>query len=127
VSRIAVALAALADGQMVVVADDSDRENEGDLVMAADAMTTQAMAYFLRHGSGIVCVALTDERADALGLPLMVEDSTDQHQTAFTVTVDHMSAGTGISAADRCATVTALAAVGTRPATFWIQEEPPWE
>lgn len=115
-SRIAAALTALADGQMVVVADDSDRENEGDLVMAADAMTTQAMAFFLRHGSGIVCVALTDERADALGLPLMVDDSTDQHRTAFTVTVDHMSVGTGISAADRCTTVTALAAVGTHPA-----------
>jgi 3,4-dihydroxy 2-butanone 4-phosphate synthase/GTP cyclohydrolase II len=115
VSRIAAALTALAAGQMVVVADDSDRENEGDLVMAADAMTAQAMAFFLRHGSGIVCVALTDERADALGLPLMVEDSTDLHRTAFTVTVDHISVGTGISAADRCTTVTALAHVGTRP------------
>jgi 3,4-dihydroxy 2-butanone 4-phosphate synthase/GTP cyclohydrolase II len=115
VSRIAAALTALAAGQMVVVADDSDRENEGDLVMAADAMTAQAMAFFLRYGSGIVCVALTDERADTLGLPLMVEDSTDLHRTAFTVTVDHISVGTGISAADRCTTVTALADVGTRP------------
>ena len=114
-SRIAAALTALAAGQMVVVADDSDRENEGDLVMAADAMTAQAMAFFLRYGSGIVCVALTDERADALGLPLMVEDSTDLHRTAFTVTVDHVSVGTGISAVDRCTTVTALAHVGTRP------------
>lgn len=117
-SRIAAALAALTAGQMVVVADDSDRENEGDLVMAAGSMTAQAMAFFLRHGSGIVCAALTEARADMLNLPLMVADNTDTHKTAFTVTVDHVSVGTGISAADRCATVNALAAAETRPGEF---------
>jgi 3,4-dihydroxy 2-butanone 4-phosphate synthase/GTP cyclohydrolase II len=113
--QLRTAVEALARGGMVVVADDSDRENEGDLVVAARAMTTDQMAFFLRHGSGIVCVAMPDARADALDLPLMVVNNTESHGTAFTVSVDHASVGTGISAADRLATVRALAEPGTRP------------
>jgi 3,4-dihydroxy 2-butanone 4-phosphate synthase/GTP cyclohydrolase II len=105
----------LAAGGMVVVADEHDRENEADLIMAAGAMTTEHMAFFLRHGSGIVCAPMNDTRAAALDLPLMVEHNTESHGTAFTVSVDHMSVGTGISPADRAATVRALAAHGTRP------------
>lgn len=110
------ALAALRAGDMVVVADERDREDEGDLVMAASAMTTGQMAFYLRHGSGIVCAPINAATADRLALPLMVEDNTDSHRTAFTVTVDHVSAGTGISAADRAATVRALADPATTPA-----------
>jgi 3,4-dihydroxy 2-butanone 4-phosphate synthase/GTP cyclohydrolase II len=110
------ALEALAAGRMVVVADDRDREDEGDLVMAASMMTAEQMAFFLRHGSGIVCVPMPDARAEALGLPLMVEQNTDSHGTAFTVSVDHASVGTGISAPDRSATVRALADPTTRAA-----------
>lgn len=109
------ALEVLARGGMVVVADDDDRENEGDLVMAADAMTEADMVFYLRHGSGIVCATVTEQRAHELELPLMVQDNTDLHGTAFTVTVDHVSTGTGISAADRAATVRAISDVTTRP------------
>ena len=99
----------------MVVADEHDRENEADLVMAAAAMTADDMAFFLRHGSGIVCTPMNDARATELELPLMVEHNTESHGTAFTVSVDHLSVGTGISPADRAATVRAVAARGTRP------------
>jgi 3,4-dihydroxy 2-butanone 4-phosphate synthase/GTP cyclohydrolase II len=108
-------VARLRRGGAVLVADDRDRENEGDLVCAAEFMTEDDMAFFLRHGSGIVCAPMSDARADALGLPLMVGDNTDAHGTAFTVTVDHAGVGTGISAADRTLTVRALADPATRP------------
>ena len=114
-SSLHEALAALAAGGMVVVADEYDRENEADLVMAAAAMTADDMTFFLRHGSGIVCTPMNDARAAELDLPLMVEHNTESHGTAFTVSVDHLSVGTGISPADRAATVRAMAARGTRP------------
>lgn len=113
-SSVEAAVAAVSAGQMVVVTDDSWREDEGDLVMAASTMSQQDMRFFLRHGSGIVCVPMTDERADTLGLPLMVQNNTDRFGTAFTVTVDHRTASTGISAADRLGTVAALADPATR-------------
>jgi 3,4-dihydroxy 2-butanone 4-phosphate synthase / GTP cyclohydrolase II len=103
------AVAALAEGRMVVVVDDADREDEGDLIVAAEFVTTAQMAFMVRHGTGIVCTPLSAERAEELRLPQMVLDNTDAHGTAFTVSVDHMSTGTGVSAADRAATVRALA------------------
>jgi 3,4-dihydroxy 2-butanone 4-phosphate synthase/GTP cyclohydrolase II len=112
------AIAAIARGEIVVVADDEDRENEGDLIMAADAATPEAIAFFVRHTSGVICVGLTGERCDDLDLTPMVRanQNTESHGTAFTVTVD-LAEGTttGISAADRAATLRALAdpAVGT--------------
>lgn len=112
------ALAALRTGHMIVVADSGDRENEGDLVMAAAAITTQQMAFYLRHGSGIVCTPMTGETADGLGLPTMVEVNTDPHGTAFTVSVDECTVGTGISATDRATTVRALGARSVDPARF---------
>jgi 3,4-dihydroxy 2-butanone 4-phosphate synthase/GTP cyclohydrolase II len=107
--HVADALAALRAGEMVVVVDDFDRENEGDLVMAASAMTAEKMAFYLRHGSGIVCTPMCDRLADELDLPLMVTQNRDRHRTAFTVSVDERSVGTGISAEDRAVTVRALA------------------
>lgn len=112
---VEAALAALSRGRPVVVADDTDRENEGDLVASAAQMTPELMAFFLRHGSGIVCTPMPERRAAELDLPPMTAANTDHHGTAFTVSVDHVSTGTGISAADRAATVRALADPALRP------------
>jgi 3,4-dihydroxy 2-butanone 4-phosphate synthase/GTP cyclohydrolase II len=108
---IELALQELADGGMVVVVDDEDRENEGDLVMAASHVTPADVAFMVRHTSGVLCVALTGERCDALALPLMVgSENSEQQRTAFTHTVDVATGTTtGISAADRSATIRALA------------------
>ncbi|MEW2504775.1 bifunctional 3,4-dihydroxy-2-butanone-4-phosphate synthase/GTP cyclohydrolase II [Amycolatopsis sp. NPDC047767] len=108
------AVAALAAGRMIVVTDAADRENEGDLVLPAAVADAEQLAFIVRHTTGIVCAPMTAERADALRLPPMVEDNTDAHGTAFTVTVDHVGSGTGVSAADRAKTLRALAAPGTR-------------
>ncbi len=112
---VRAALARLADCGMVVVADDKDRENEGDLICGAEHMTEEMMVFFLRHGSGIVCTPMSNERATQLDLPLMVEDNTESHRTAFTVTVDHADVSTGISAVDRAITVRALGSATTAP------------
>ena len=86
-SALAVkALAAIGRGEVVIVTDDEDRENEGDLMMAADAATTEALAFFLEHTSGVVCAALPGSRLDELDLPLMVSDNQEAQRTAFTVT-----------------------------------------
>ena len=104
------AIAAIAAGEFVVVVDDEDRENEGDLIIAADAITPEAMAFLVRHSSGVVCCAITGERADELHLPQMVETNHDAMGTAFTVTVDATDGTTtGISAADRARTCRVLA------------------
>lgn len=103
-------------GGMVVVVDDEDRENEGDLIMAAEDATPEAMAFFLEHTSGLFCVPLEGDRADALDLPLMVVANTEVQRTAFTVSVDYRhGTTTGISASDRAATIRALVDPATRP------------
>jgi 3,4-dihydroxy 2-butanone 4-phosphate synthase / GTP cyclohydrolase II len=110
------ALTALAAGQMVVVLDDKGRENEGDLIIAADHATPEAIAFIVRHTTGIVCVAIEGARADALGLDPMVSSNSDRHGTAFTVTVDAKAGtSTGVSAADRSRTVAALIDPATKP------------
>jgi 3,4-dihydroxy 2-butanone 4-phosphate synthase/GTP cyclohydrolase II len=108
-------LAALAAGGMVVVVDDADREDEGDLVVAADLVTAAQVAFLVRHTTGIICAPMTAERVDALRLPQMVADNTDAHGTAFTVSVDSVDTGTGVSAEDRARTLRALADPGTIP------------
>ncbi|MGY1644288.1 GTP cyclohydrolase II [Geodermatophilus sp. SYSU D00703] len=116
-STIFDALTALTNGGMVLVVDDEDRENEGDLIMAAEYASTDAVAFFLEHTSGFLCVAIEEARADALGLGLMVPDNTEAHRTAFLVSVDHRHGTTsGISAGDRAATVRALADPALDPA-----------
>ena len=103
-------IAAIARGEIVVMVDDEDRENEGDLIMAAEHATTEQLAFFVRYTSGVVCAPLTGERCEELRLPLMVEQNTESHRTAFTDTVDLIDGTTtGISAADRAATLRALA------------------
>ncbi|MDP9932788.1 bifunctional 3,4-dihydroxy-2-butanone-4-phosphate synthase/GTP cyclohydrolase II [Variovorax paradoxus] len=107
--RIEDALRAMAQGHMVIVVDDEDRENEGDLILAAEFATPEAIAFMVRHTSGMLCVGLPGERLDALDLPLMVERNTDSMKTAYTVTVDYRhGTSTGISAEDRAATIRAL-------------------
>jgi len=97
-------------GKPILVLDDENRQNEADLVMAAQFVTTQDAAYFLRHTSGFFCVAMPAERTRALGLPLMVGDPTNPLGTAFTVSVDAATGtSTGISAADRARTIRLLA------------------
>ncbi|HVB52479.1 MAG TPA: bifunctional 3,4-dihydroxy-2-butanone-4-phosphate synthase/GTP cyclohydrolase II [Acidimicrobiales bacterium] len=114
-STIEEAVTQLRKGGMVVVVDDEDRENEGDLIMAAQDVTPEAMAFFLEHTSGVFCVPLESERADELELPLMVVANTEAQRTAFTVTVDFRhGTTTGISAHDRALTVRALVDPATR-------------
>jgi 3,4-dihydroxy 2-butanone 4-phosphate synthase/GTP cyclohydrolase II len=109
-ARIEAALTALTLGQPVVVADHPGRENEGDLIMAAEKVTPAQVAFMVRHTSGILCVSLLADRLEQLRLPLMVNDNTESHRTAFTVTVDwRHGTTTGVSAADRTATIRALA------------------
>ena len=115
-STIEEAIAAVRRGEFVVVVDDADRENEGDLIVAAEMVTPERIAFMVRHTSGLICVPLLGERLDDLRLPLMVSESTDSHRTAFTVSVDSLEGTTtGISAADRTATIRALIDEATRP------------
>jgi 3,4-dihydroxy 2-butanone 4-phosphate synthase/GTP cyclohydrolase II len=110
------AIAAITRGKLVIVVDDADRENEGDLIMAAEAMTPEKMAFMIRHTSGVICMPVEGPRLDELRLPLMVADNTESQRTAFTVSVDaRQGTTTGISAADRSATVHALLDAATRP------------
>src|SRR5580700_7489305 len=116
---IETALERIARGEPVVVVDDDDRENEGDLILAAEKATPDAIAFILRHTSGVLCVALPGARCDALNLPPMVALGEDAHGTAFTVTVDaRRGVTTGISAADRAVTIRALAAEASTAADF---------
>ncbi len=110
------AVAAIGRGEIVVVVDDEDRENEGDLIMAAEAATPEKIAFFVRHTSGVICAPLLGERLDELDIPLMVRDNTESHRTAFTYSVDFVhGTSTGISAADRSATLQALTDPATTP------------
>jgi 3,4-dihydroxy 2-butanone 4-phosphate synthase/GTP cyclohydrolase II len=113
------AVAAIGRGEIVVVIDDEDRENEGDLIMAAEFATPEKIGFFVRHTSGLICLPITNERADELDLPLMVHDNTESHRTAFTVSVDYRhGTATGISAADRAATIRAAVDPATKPKDF---------
>jgi 3,4-dihydroxy 2-butanone 4-phosphate synthase / GTP cyclohydrolase II len=103
------AVADIREGKLVVVADDADRENEGDLIMAADMVSPEAIAFMVRHTSGVICMPVTGSRLDELRLPLMVTAGNDPQRTAFTVSVDvRNGTTTGISAADRAATIRAI-------------------
>jgi len=111
VERVEKAVDALRRGQGVLVTDDEQRENEGDIFFAAESLTNQQMAMLIREGSGIVCLCLTEEKVQALGLPMMVENNTSSYQTPFTVSIEAArGVTTGVSAADRVATVKAAIA-----------------
>ena len=118
-STIEEALDALKAGLPVLVTDDEDRENEGDVILAAATATTEWMAWTIRHTSGYICVPMSEARADRLGLPLMVADNQDPRRTAYTVTVDAAQGiSTGISAADRAHTIRLLAQEDSTPSDF---------
>jgi 3,4-dihydroxy-2-butanone 4-phosphate synthase len=115
-ARIQSALSALKRGDGVLVVDDENRENEGDLIFPAETLTAPQMAMLIRECSGIVCLCLTDEKADELDLPPMVEHNTCVNHTAFTITIEAAEGvTTGVSAADRACTVRTAAAAGAKP------------
>lgn len=102
VDRVEAALSAMRQGRGVLVVDNADRENEGDLIYAAETMTSEQMAFMIRECSGIVCVCIKKKRAEQLGLPMMVQDNTSTYGTAFTISVDAAeNVTTGVSAKDR--------------------------
>ena len=103
------AIDAIARGEFLIVVDHEDRENEGDLILAAEKVTPEAIAFMVRYTSGLICMPVVGERLDDLQLPLMVADNTDIHRTSFTVSVDYTSGTTtGISAEDRASTIKAM-------------------
>jgi len=111
------ALEDIRKGKMVILTDDEDRENEGDLVMAAQHVTPEAINFMATHARGLICLTLTEQRIQQLGLPLMVTDNTSPYQTAFTVSIEAArGVTTGISAADRARTIQVAVAKGTKPA-----------
>ena len=116
ISPIDEAIREISEGKFVIVVDDADRENEGDLVVAAEMVTPEHINFMARKAGGIICASLQGERLDELELPLMVRENTARHATAFTISVDaKRGATTGTSAFDRAATVRALVDPDTRP------------
>ncbi|EKE71623.1 3,4-dihydroxy-2-butanone-4-phosphate synthase [Gallaecimonas xiamenensis] len=116
IERVEAALAALQQGQGVLVVDDEDRENEGDLIYSTDHLTDAQMALMIRECSGIVCLCLTDAQANQLDLPPMVVANNSKNQTAFTVTIEAKEGvTTGVSAADRVTTIKTAVAQGAKP------------
>ncbi len=112
------AIYALAQGEVVIVCDDEDRENEGDFISLAEKTTPEVINFMITHGRGLVCTPVTEERASKLNLVPMVDRNSDPHGTAFTVSVDHKHTTTGISAQERAMTVQALIDEDTKPADF---------
>lgn len=116
-ARVEDAIEELKQGHMVIVVDDEDRENEGDLIFAAEKVTPDAVAFMVKHCSGIIFVSMEGDRLEQLNLPLMVSNNSESMQTAFTISVDaHRGTSTGISAADRCATIRTLIDPEAKPA-----------
>lgn len=116
---VPAAIGAIERGEFVIVVDDEDREDEGDLIIAADAVTPEALAFMVRHTSGLICISMPGRVLDRLQLPPMVQENDESFRTAFTVSVDlRHGVTTGISAADRAATINALASTKSVAADF---------
>ena len=111
-------LEALKNGGLVLVTDDPDRENEGDLICAAQFATTENVNFMATYGKGLICMPMTEEYVKKLQIPQMVSQNTDNHETAFTVSIDHVSTTTGISAAERSVTAMKCVEEDTRPEDF---------
>src|SRR6202521_6142298 len=113
---VPTAIEEIRNGRMIVVVDDEDRENEGDLTIAAEKITPAAINFMARYGRGLVCLSMTPERLDELDIPLMVSQNSSRFETAFCVSIEAKgSTSTGISASDRAATVRAAIDPATRP------------
>ena len=117
-STIEEALEALRQGKLILVTDDEDRENEGDFLCAAQFATTENVNFMATHGKGLICMPMGEDTARRLQLPLMTAENTDNHGTAFTVSIDHVSTGTGISAAERSITAMRCADEAAGPEEF---------
>ena len=116
--RIEEGLEALKKGGLVLVTDDPDRENEGDLICAAQFATTENVNFMATYGKGLICMPMTEEYVKKLQIPQMVSQNTDNHETAFTVSIDHVSTTTGISAAERSVTAMKCVEEDAKPEDF---------
>ena len=117
-STIEEAIEDIKNGKMIVVVDDEDRENEGDLVCAAELATPEIVNFMAKHGRGLICLPMTEERLKELELPQMVMKNTDEHGTAFTVSIDHIETTTGISAYERAVTIQKAVSADIKPKDF---------
>ena len=117
-SEIPEALEALKNGEIIVVSDDESREDEGDLICAAEFATTENVNFMAKYAKGLICMPMDADTARRLKFPQMVDDNTDNHETAFTVSVDHVSTTTGISAAERSMTAIRCADENSKPEDF---------
>ena len=112
------ALQDLRDGKIILVVDDPDRENEGDFICAAEFATTENINFMATHGKGLICMPMSEEYVRRLQIPQMVRTNTDNHETAFTISIDHVSTTTGISAKERSMTAMAVVEDGAKPEDF---------
>lgn len=112
------ALEDLRRGKIILVTDDEDRENEGDFICAAQFATTENINFMATHGKGLICMPMSEESVEKLKLPQMVENNTDNHETAFTVSIDYITTTTGISAVERSITALACVKEDAKPEDF---------
>ncbi len=117
-ANVEEAIEDIRQGKMLVVVDDEDRENEGDLIIAADKVTPEAVNFMATYAKGLICTPMEGDRLDALDIAPMVTNNTDNHETAFTVSVDAVTTDTGISAFERCQTVRLLIDPSAKPSSF---------
>ena len=117
-NTIEEALEDLRRGKIILVTDDEDRENEGDFICAAQFATTENINFMATHGNGLICMPMSEEYVEKLKLPQMVENNTDNHETAFTVSIDHLTTTTGISAVERSITALACVKKDAKPEDF---------
>lgn len=117
-NTIEEAIEDIKNGKMIVTVDDEDRENEGDVIVAAQFADTEAVNFMASHAKGIICMPMTSEYTEKLGLEAMVEHNTDNHETAFTVSIDHIETTTGVSAYERSLTVLKAVEDGAKPSDF---------
>ena len=112
------ALEELRNGKIILVTDDPDRENEGDFICAAEFATTENINFMACYGKGLICMPMSEEYVRKLRIPQMVQQNTDNHETAFTVSIDHVATTTGISAAERSITALACVSDDAKPEDF---------
>ena len=117
-NTIEEALEDLRRGKIILVTDDEDRENEGDFICAAQFATTENINFMATHGKGLICMPMSEEYVEKLKLPQMVENNTDNHETPFTVSIDHLTTTTGISAVERSITALACVKKDAKPEDF---------
>ena len=117
-NTIEEALEELRQGRIILVTDDPERENEGDFICAAEFATTENINFMATHGKGLICMPMSEEYVQKLEIPQMVRQNTDNHETAFTVSIDHIATSTGISAAERSVTAMGCVADGAKPEDF---------